>query len=115
MHTLTQYVTVYLWFTAVKATNLRVDNVTNQSAVFSWEIARPNIGCNGRQIDTFRVRYKSENDTLQRITVREMSSELPDLLPFTNYTVYVITHDTSGPNERSSDIFFTSLPGSMHL
>ena len=107
--------TLYLWFTAMKATNLTVDNVTNHSAIFSWDIPPPNIGCNGNPIDTaFRVRYKSENGTLQRINVRERSLVLPDLLPFTNYTVYVVTPNPSGSNARSSDFVFTSLPGSMH-
>ena len=99
----------------MKATNLQVNNVTNHSAIFSWEIARPNIGCNGKQIETaFRVRYKPENGELQRHSVNEMNLELSDLLPFTNYTVYVTTVDPSGPNSRSSDLVFTSLPGSMH-
>ena len=108
-------IALYLWFAAVEATNMQVDNVTNHSAIFSWDIARPNIGCNGDSINTpFRVRYRSEGGKLQKINVREMSLELPDLLPFTNYTVHVVTPDPSGSNARSLDFVFASLPGSMH-
>ena len=70
----------------VKPTRLRVDSVTNHSAILPWNIDNPNIGCNGKEIDTqFRVRYRLTNDgVLQRFNVRETSVELTDLSPFTN-------------------------------
>lgn len=112
--------TLYLWFAAVRGSNLQVNEVTNHSAIFSWEISHPNIGCNGKLIDhdtQFRVRYKEVDDSesWRRINLKNTSAKLPNLLPFTNYTVYVLTADQSGPNQKSDDLFFTTLPGGMHL
>lgn len=103
--------------TAVEATNLQVHNVTNHNAIFTWEIARPNIGCNGKEINTaFRVRYKPV-ETLEQegVNSRRKRVVLDNLLPFTNYSVHVTTHDPSGQNARSLPFFFSSLPGSMCL
>ena len=100
---------------AVKPTSLRVNSVTNHSAILSWNIDRPNIGCNGKEINAqFRVRYRQTNEAPQRINVAKTSVELADLLPFTNYSVFVINIDPSGQNHRSDDFFFTSLPGGMY-
>ena len=100
---------------AVKPTRIRIDSVTNHSAVLSWNINHPNIGCNGKETQ-FRVRYGLTNDdALQRAIVRETSVELANLLPFTNYTVFIVNVDTSGQNQRSDDFLFTSLPGGMYI
>ena len=110
---------MFVVYVAVPATNLRAHNVTNHSAIFSWDINGENIGCNGSPIDhdsQFRVRYRPVDGSEQgKINVRETSVELLDLLPYTNYTAHVTTADTSGDNVKSSNFIFTTLPGGTHL
>jgi len=101
---------------AVEATNLQASNVTNHSAVFTWEIAGSNIGCNGKEINTaFRIRYRPVLTAQQEgLNSRKKRVVLNNLLPFTNYSVAVTTIDPSGPNVKSLPFFFTSLSGGMY-
>jgi len=98
--------------TAVQPTELQSHDITNTSVVVSWMIAGPNIGCNGALLESFRVRHKPVFATRHRRgTTRETTTELNNLIPFTNYTLTVTTLDSSGSNAHSDALTFHTLPG----